>query len=69
MVLNNINLPNHAGWFREHLLQAGRWREVVSGYLPDQNPGGNAEKLLGNASLREIYEWRRWALLVRVGNG
>ena len=66
MVLNNINLPNHAGWFREHLLQAGWWREVVSGYLPDQNSGGNAEKLLGNASLREIYEWRSWALLVRV---
>lgn len=65
MVLNNINLPNHASWFREHLLQAGWWREV-SGYLPDQNTGGNAEKLLGNASLREIYEWRSWALLVRV---
>jgi len=66
VLLNNINLPDHAGWFREHLLQAGLWREVISGYLEDANSGGNALKLHGNASLRAIYERRRWTLLVRT---
>ena len=58
MILNNINLPDHAGWFREHLLQAGLWREVISGYLDHANPSGNAQKLHGNASLRAICERR-----------
>ena len=66
VLLNNINLPDHAGWFREHLLQAGLWREGISGYLEDANSGGNALKLHGNASLRAIYERRRWTLLVRT---
>jgi len=66
VILNNINLPDHAGWFREHLLQAGLWREVISGYLDNANPSGNAQKLHGNASLRAIYERRRWTLLVRT---
>jgi hypothetical protein len=66
VMLNNINLPDHAGWFGEHLLQAGLWREVLSGYLDDANPGGNAQKLHGNSSLRAIYERRKWILLVRA---
>ena len=58
VILNNINLPDHAGWFREHLLQAGLWREVISGYVDHANPSGNAQKLHGNASLRAICERR-----------
>mmetsp|Transcript_107254 Transcript_107254/g.346349 ORF Transcript_107254/g.346349 Transcript_107254/m.346349 type:complete len:310 (+) Transcript_107254:191-1120(+) len=61
VVVNNANLPNHAGWVREHLLsQGGAWAEVLSGRTLD---------LYGAFRppwLAELYRARSWTVLART---
>mmetsp|Transcript_12379 Transcript_12379/g.43612 ORF Transcript_12379/g.43612 Transcript_12379/m.43612 type:complete len:400 (-) Transcript_12379:37-1236(-) len=61
VVVNNVNLPSHSGWVREHLLsQGGAWAEVLSGRTLD---------LYGAFRppwLAELYRARSWTVLART---
>eukprot|EP00927_Polykrikos_kofoidii_P032481 TRINITY_DN27660_c0_g1_i1.p1 TRINITY_DN27660_c0_g1~~TRINITY_DN27660_c0_g1_i1.p1 ORF type:complete len:505 (+),score=61.02 TRINITY_DN27660_c0_g1_i1:91-1605(+) len=54
VVLNNINLPGHAGWIREHLMTKPDWAEVLTG--EDRSVPTPKEK----------FPVRRWSILARV---
>eukprot|EP00446_Apocalathium_sp_SHHI-4_P075796 CAMPEP_0177563602 /NCGR_PEP_ID=MMETSP0369-20130122/73158_1 /TAXON_ID=447022 ORGANISM="Scrippsiella hangoei-like, Strain SHHI-4" /NCGR_SAMPLE_ID=MMETSP0369 /ASSEMBLY_ACC=CAM_ASM_000364 /LENGTH=326 /DNA_ID=CAMNT_0019050811 /DNA_START=21 /DNA_END=1002 /DNA_ORIENTATION=- len=62
VVVNNVNLPSHSGWVREHLLsQGGAWAEVLSGRTLDlygafRPPWTHAE----------LYRARSWTVLART---
>lgn len=61
VVVNNANLPGHAGWVREYLLGlGGEWAEVISGHTSD--PWGAGKQTW----LAELYRSRTWVALART---
>ena len=64
-LINNVNLPGHAGWAKEWLLQRGRFTELASGTLIDYNAENNGQKLHGTRAMGSIYKLRGWVLLRR----
>lgn len=68
-LINNINLPNHAGWAKEWLLNLkknGAFQEIANGKLIDPNAVLNAKKLHKEARMASVYRQRLWSLLVRT---
>ena len=64
-LINNVNLPDHAGWAKEWLLLRGNFAELASGAVTDYRAYANAQKLHGNQRMGDIYEARGWVLLRR----
>mmetsp|Transcript_168212 Transcript_168212/g.540422 ORF Transcript_168212/g.540422 Transcript_168212/m.540422 type:complete len:93 (+) Transcript_168212:963-1241(+) len=61
VVVNNANLPGHAGWVREHLLGlGGEWAEVLSGRTSDPWGAGRP------AWIADLYRSRSWTVLART---
>eukprot|EP00928_Gymnodinium_smaydae_P031526 TRINITY_DN23113_c0_g1_i1.p1 TRINITY_DN23113_c0_g1~~TRINITY_DN23113_c0_g1_i1.p1 ORF type:complete len:698 (-),score=84.37 TRINITY_DN23113_c0_g1_i1:61-1854(-) len=63
VVIHNTNLPDHAGWVKDHLLMDPRWTEVW---------GGSLEDMRGIVSPWQPaagpFRFRRWSVLHKVGD-
>lgn len=63
VIIHNVNLPEHAGWIKEHLLLDPRWAEVW---------GGTFEDLSGIVTfaqpLSSIFRFRHWSVFHRWGD-
>jgi len=64
-LINNINLPGHAGWARAWLLQLGRFTELASGTLTDYRAARTAQRIHGKSEMGPLYQLRSWVLLRR----
>eukprot|EP00929_Paragymnodinium_shiwhaense_P037304 TRINITY_DN19899_c0_g1_i3.p1 TRINITY_DN19899_c0_g1~~TRINITY_DN19899_c0_g1_i3.p1 ORF type:complete len:536 (+),score=86.72 TRINITY_DN19899_c0_g1_i3:116-1723(+) len=67
VLVNNANLPGHAGWVREHLLirPQGDWAEVTTGRLSDAWAAG-ADLGANGGPLPRVYQVRAWSALARI---
>lgn len=58
VVVNNMNLPSHAGWLRERLLTLPKWVEIFAGQTVDNSPS-NLSPLL-----QDQFRLRVWSVFL-----
>lgn len=65
VLINNVNLPVHAGWIHQHLLAMPEWYEIATGVLELDEVSHNF-LTTHFAELGMLYAIRRWALMMRA---